>query len=74
MTRRSREVTRQPVEVDVGAQGLFVAPQPHVRHLGERHDLLDRLDHAETGPQDRHEQHDFTDPANRCATRHRRID
>ena len=34
MTRRPREVTGQAVEVDVGAQGLLVAAQPDVRHLG----------------------------------------
>ena len=36
-----------------------------MRHLGQRHDLLDRLDHAESGPQDGHEQDDLGDVAHR---------
>ena len=53
------QILGQPVEVDDGPQRRLVPAESHVGHLGQRHDLLDRLHHAEAGAQDRHQEHDL---------------
>ena len=68
------EVGGQPIQVHLRMEGLFVTAQPDVGHLGQRDDLLNGLHHAQTGPQDRHDEDVLDHLAPRGAVGDGRVD